>query len=51
MTTYIVLENNIKTNSKVLASTPEEALVKANQLNKKHKMYAGILSVEKAFNI
>lgn len=51
MKTYIILENGIKTNSKVLAANKNEALTKANELNKKHKMYTGVLSVEKAFNL
>ena len=51
MNTYIILENGIKTNSKVLASDNNSALIKANELNKKHKMYTGVLSVEKAFKL
>lgn len=50
MKTYIIYENDIKTNSKVLAANSESALLKANKLNEKHKMYTGILTVEKAFN-
>ncbi|MCT3689561.1 MULTISPECIES: hypothetical protein [Elizabethkingia] len=51
MTTYIILENGIKTISKVLAPNSEAALLKANELNAKHKMYTGVLSVEKVFNL
>lgn len=48
MKTYIILENESRTSSKVIAENENQALLKANELNKKHKMYSGILSVVEA---
>ncbi|WP_255581331.1 hypothetical protein [Elizabethkingia sp. 2-6] len=35
----------------IMYDSPEAALLKANELNTKHKIYTGVLSVEKAFNL
>lgn len=48
MKTYIILEDQKRTSSKVIAENENKALLKAIELNKKHEMYTGVLSVVEA---